>query len=173
MSGQPATDPAMLRAMPTAFVLPMLSLREVSWGTATRSSEGDDRLDELDARIEAIHLRLSTVQRTVELQTKLLEELKLQGTIGGQPLPAMSPATVTPVPSAAEASVPGSVHAALQEAVKALEDYRASTPEAGATHRLTPEQISEFIQRLKQFQGSNAAALKQLIEDALKQLEQE
>jgi chromosome segregation ATPase len=54
-----------------------------------RSCEGtQDRIDELDARVEALNLRMKTIQRSLEIQTRILEELRAQGTIGGQKLGA-------------------------------------------------------------------------------------
>lgn len=34
------------------------------------------RLDELDARVEALNLRMQTIQRAVELQTRILEKMQ-------------------------------------------------------------------------------------------------
>jgi hypothetical protein len=54
---------------------------------AERSCAGSaDRIDALDERVEDLHLRLKTVQRAVEIQTAILEELKARGSIGGRKL---------------------------------------------------------------------------------------
>jgi hypothetical protein len=96
----------MMRAMPAMMAMPMMP---VMYGQAVmptaraaayeeerprsrapeRSCAGSaDRIDELDARVEALNLRMKTVQRAVEIQTAILEELKTNGTIGKQKLGA-------------------------------------------------------------------------------------
>ncbi|MGE0757402.1 MAG: hypothetical protein AB7F89_11275 [Pirellulaceae bacterium] len=89
-----------MRAAPTMMVMPVMpmmmgvSVRGVSL-EEPRSREyqptcasSKDRLDELDDRVEALNLRLQTIQRAVELQTVLLEELRAQGAFGTKSAPA-------------------------------------------------------------------------------------
>ncbi len=75
------------RAVPSLVSMPMMAGIPVSQATRQRS-EADERVDELDARVEALHLRMVTIQRSIELQTKILEELRAKGSIGGVPVPA-------------------------------------------------------------------------------------
>lgn len=85
----------MMRAMPAMFAMPMMPMMPMAVGQtqATRAAPeptcagSQDRLDELDARVEALNLRMKTIQRAVEIQTVILEELKAKGSIGGQKLP--------------------------------------------------------------------------------------
>ena len=91
--------PAM-RAMPAMMMMPVMSM-PMAYGAVpeTRSapyqersaeptcSGSKDRLDDLDARVEALDLRMRTIQRAVELQTRLLEELKATGSLGGDKTP--------------------------------------------------------------------------------------
>lgn len=75
--------------------MPMMSFRTMSRASESRATSTcdnqDDRIEELDARVEALHLRLVTMQRSVELQTTILEELRDSGTIGGQPIGGVKP----------------------------------------------------------------------------------
>jgi len=83
----------MMRAMPALVSMPMmLGATADANRSATRSScdEHDDRISEMDERIEALHVRMMTIQRSVELQTKILEELRASGSIGGTRLPGLS-----------------------------------------------------------------------------------
>lgn len=83
----------MVTATPTMMMMPMmLGMRAASFEQPRSSrSRGDDdchdRIDELDARVEALHLRMQTIQRSVEFQTRILEEIKSKGEIGGQKIP--------------------------------------------------------------------------------------
>jgi hypothetical protein len=85
----------MMRAMPAMYAMPMMPVMPMTVGqtSATRAvpeptcAGSQDRLDELDARVEALNLRIKTIQRAVEIQTAILEELKAKGSIGGQKLP--------------------------------------------------------------------------------------
>lgn len=92
----------MMRAMPAMMAMPMMPVmygqgvmpvaraaafeeeKPRSRGTERSCAGSADRIDELDARVEALNLRLKTVQRAVEIQTAILEELKTSGTIGKQ-----------------------------------------------------------------------------------------
>ena len=90
----------MMRAVPAMMAMPMMPMmmgqvpmtRAVSFeeprsrGTERTCETSQDRIDELDARVEALNLRMKTIQRSVEIQTRILEELKAQGTIGNKPL---------------------------------------------------------------------------------------
>ena len=82
----------MMRAMPAMFAMPMMPMM-VGQTPATRATPeptcagSQDRLDDLDARVEALNLRMKTIQRAVEIQTVILEELRAKGSIGGQKLP--------------------------------------------------------------------------------------
>ncbi len=79
-----------MRAMPSMVSMPMMAMQTAPVSTQSGSREArsdqDDRLDEMDARVEALHLRMQTIQRSVELQTQILLELRDQGSIGGSPL---------------------------------------------------------------------------------------
>ena len=99
-----------MRAMPAMMTMPMMPMmfgqavapttRAVSFDDDRTRSRGNertceasqDRIDELDARVEALNLRIKTIQRSVEIQTQILQELKAQGTIAGQ-----KPGIPTPV----------------------------------------------------------------------------
>jgi hypothetical protein len=99
-SGPVVESMPMMRAVPAMMAMPMMpmmmgqapSYRAVSFDeprnrAPERSCEGtQDRIDELDARVEALNLRMKTIQRAVEIQTRILEELKAQGTIGNRHL---------------------------------------------------------------------------------------
>ncbi len=87
----------MMRAVPTMMAMPMMvgtPVRGVSLESQSRDLCDDrkqrDRLDDLDERVDALDLRMQTLQRAVELQTRILEEIKAQGTIGNQPIPSKS-----------------------------------------------------------------------------------
>lgn len=89
-----------MRAMPAMMAMPMMPMmygqavvpqtRAVTFeeprtrnrGPERSCEDSGDRIDELDARVEALNLRMKTIQRAVELQTRLLEELKEQGAFG-------------------------------------------------------------------------------------------
>jgi len=73
------------RAVPSLVSMPMMAGIPVSRAAAPSCETDDGRLDELDARVEALHLRMMTIQRSIELQTQILEELSSKGTIGGTP----------------------------------------------------------------------------------------
>lgn len=93
-----------MRAMPAMMAMPMMPVmygqgvmpvaraaafeeeKPRSRGAERSCAGSADRIDELDARVEALNLRLKTVQRAVEIQTAILEELKASGSIGGQKL---------------------------------------------------------------------------------------
>ena len=62
--------------------------RDRSRGSERNCEGSQDRLDELDARVEALNLRMQTIQRAVEIQTRILEELKAEGKIGGKKVPS-------------------------------------------------------------------------------------
>jgi hypothetical protein len=74
-----------MRAAPTIMAMPMMMVgtqaRTVSLdeprprSTDTSCSFSQDRLDDLDARVDALNLRLKTMQRAVEMQTVLLQKL--------------------------------------------------------------------------------------------------
>jgi hypothetical protein len=74
------------RAVPSLVSVPMMAGVPVSRAATTSCEADDERIDELDARVEALHLRMVTIQRSIELQTQILEELRDKGTIGGTPL---------------------------------------------------------------------------------------
>lgn len=83
----------MMRATPAMIAMPMMmgySARNASYDTQSRDDCGDrcqKQIDDLDERVAALDLRLKTIQRAVELQTQILEEIKAQGTIGNSPMP--------------------------------------------------------------------------------------
>ncbi len=119
------------RAMPALMAIPTLTMfRTVSVESDSRSRSGsqcddqEERINELDARIEAIHLRMQTVQRSVELQTQILEEIKLKGTIGGTRIP-LKPVTQvgSPVGATPEAT-PASPKDALNVLKAKLHAYK-------------------------------------------------
>ena len=81
----------MMRAVPTMMAMPMMLGTQVR-GYDDRAPDPCDsrlkeRMDALDVRVNALDVRMETIQRAVEIQTRILEELKAQGTIGNQPVP--------------------------------------------------------------------------------------
>lgn len=85
----------MMRAVPAMMAMPMMispQVRGVSLDSQPRDLCDDrqqrNRLDELDERVDALDLRMQTLQRAVEIQTRILEEIKAQGTIGNKPIPS-------------------------------------------------------------------------------------
>ncbi len=99
-SGPVVESYPVMRAMPMMMTMPMMPMmygqavapatRAVSFddprsrGTEQTCGGSQNRLDDLDARVEALNLRIKTIQRAVEIQTSILQELKTQGTIGKQ-----------------------------------------------------------------------------------------
>jgi len=80
-----------MRAVPSMVSMPMMAMQtgvvaDQAPAGAARSDQ-EDRIDELDARVEALHLRMQTILRSVELQTQILQELRDRGSIGGTLLP--------------------------------------------------------------------------------------
>ena len=75
-----------VRAVPSLVSMPMMAGIPVA--RAARGTD-DERIDELDARVEALHLRMVTIQRSIELQTKILQELSATGSIGGKRIPGV------------------------------------------------------------------------------------
>ena len=69
--------------------MPMMAGIPVSRAARSACDTEDERIDELDARVEALHLRMVTIQRSIELQTKILEELSARGSIVGTRLPGL------------------------------------------------------------------------------------
>lgn len=85
----------MMRAMPMMASMPMMMMgtqaRAASFEKQSRDdccTELEKRMDALDERVDAFDLRMQTIQRAVEIQTRILEEIKAQGTIGNQPIKA-------------------------------------------------------------------------------------
>lgn len=87
-----------MQATPMMMAMPMMPMmvaptqaRAVSYETPRapeRScASSQDRLDELESRVEALHVRMKTIQRAVEIQTAILEELKDRGAFGGKSAP--------------------------------------------------------------------------------------
>jgi hypothetical protein len=78
-----------MMVMPMMVSAPVraVSLEDTRPRSEPTCSTSQSRIDELDARVEALNVRLMTIQRAVELQTRILEELKAQGTIGGKGIP--------------------------------------------------------------------------------------
>lgn len=83
----------MMRAMPMMAAMPMMMMgtqvRAASLETQSRDdccAELEKRMNALDERVDAFDLRMQTIQRAVEIQTRILEEIKAQGTIGNQPI---------------------------------------------------------------------------------------
>ncbi|MCA9202000.1 MAG: hypothetical protein KDA59_03105, partial [Planctomycetales bacterium] len=79
----------MMRAVPAMMAMPMMlgvqtQARAASFESPQQCDCNDleDRLNDLDRRVDALDLRMQTIQRAVEIQTRILEELKAQGTIG-------------------------------------------------------------------------------------------
>ena len=84
----------MMRAVPAMMAMPMMlgvqtQARAASFESPQQCDCNDleDRLNDLDRRVDALDLRMQTIQRAVEIQTRILEELKAQGTIGQKPIP--------------------------------------------------------------------------------------
>ncbi len=82
----------MMRAMPAMMAMPMMMgypTRSVGFEQPRDECETrfKKRIDELDERVEALDIRMNTILRAVELQTQILEEIKVRGTIGKQPIP--------------------------------------------------------------------------------------
>jgi hypothetical protein len=50
-------------------------------------SNSKDRLDALETQVEALNLRMKTIQRSVEIQTRILEEMKAEGRFPQRYLP--------------------------------------------------------------------------------------
>ena len=130
-SGPVAESFPEMRAMPALMAMPTLTMfRAVSVEPNSRSARGatlcedqDERLDELDARVEALHLRMQTMQRAVELQTQILEEIKLKGTIGGSKIPVNSIVAKTNEPAPPVAKSP-STKDALNLVREKLQAYK-------------------------------------------------
>lgn len=83
----------MMRAMPMMAAMPMMMVGGQVRAASLESRAPDDcceelekRMDALDERVDAFDLRMQTIQRAVEIQTRILEEIKAQGTIGNQPI---------------------------------------------------------------------------------------
>ena len=54
--------------------------RSLAPRAAERSCAGSsDRLDLLEQQVDALNLRMKTIQRAVEIQTRILEEMKAEG----------------------------------------------------------------------------------------------
>jgi len=67
--------------------MPMMmttGVRAASFVPETRAAEqtcasSGGRLDEIEAQVDALNLRMRTIQRSVEIQTRILEEMKAEG----------------------------------------------------------------------------------------------
>jgi len=97
---------AMMQQMPMMMAMPMMmgmqvtgmssvvaatQTRPVTYQTQTRTeatSDVDQRLNDLDKRVDALDKRMQTIQGAVEIQTRILEEIKARGSIGNQPIPS-------------------------------------------------------------------------------------
>jgi hypothetical protein len=88
----------MMQAMPMMMAMPMMGMpmatqaRTVAFEQPRSSvtdccEELEKRMNALDERVDALDKNLQTIQRTLALQTKILEEIKEQGTIGSKPIP--------------------------------------------------------------------------------------
>jgi len=84
----------LMPAVPSMVSMPMLLGTRAA--AVSRDVCDEDRVNELDARVEALHLRLMTIQRAVELQTQILEELRASGTIGGARVPVSAAPSAGP-----------------------------------------------------------------------------
>ena len=92
----------MMQQMPMMMAMPMMmgmgmpmmgattQARSVSYERPREDccSESERRLDDLDDRVDALDMRMQTIQRAVEIQTRILEEIKAQGTIGKTAIPS-------------------------------------------------------------------------------------
>ena len=93
-SGPVVESYPMMRAAPMMMAMPMMmgnQVRGVSFDARSEKdccTELDERMDDLDKRVNALDTRMQTIQRAVEIQTRILEELKAQGTIGNKPIQA-------------------------------------------------------------------------------------
>jgi len=69
---------------PGIVTMPMVLNARAASFEAPRSREescasSSDRLDLLELKVESLHVRLQTIQRSVEIQTRILEEMKAEG----------------------------------------------------------------------------------------------
>ncbi len=156
----PVAEPVSVTGL---VAMPMMSFRTMTPTTASRSANtcdrDDDRIEELDARVEALHLRLVTMQRSVELQTTILEELRDSGTIGGQPLKGLQPKLPTPVDaSATEAKTDAEISKEL------LIEQRESAIQ-GVTAWLDKVKSDPTKETLKEFLEKELEALKKQLEE--------
>ena len=84
-----------MRAAPMMMAMPMMMVgTPVRTGTFqappattadTTCASSQSQLADLDARVNALDFRMKTIQRTIELQTELLQELKNRGAFGTAP----------------------------------------------------------------------------------------
>ncbi|MEO8165777.1 MAG: hypothetical protein ABI619_10320 [Betaproteobacteria bacterium] len=111
--------------MPTLTMFRAVSLEpDARSRSGSQCDDQDERIDELDARIEALHVRMQTVQRAVELQTVILEEIKLKGTIGGTKIPStrVNPVAAPTVPT-------GEQQTSVEDALKLVKEKLAKYKE--------------------------------------------
>jgi hypothetical protein len=66
--------------------MPMMQVRGVSAQTPV-CNDDDRRLDDLEERVDSLHHRMETILDAVEVQTRILEEIKQRGSIGRTPIP--------------------------------------------------------------------------------------
>jgi hypothetical protein len=84
---------------PGVVTMPMMM---AGFGAAQRSAEtprseracstSKDRMDELEAQVDALNLRMKTIQRSMEIQVRLLEEMKAEGKLPSRYAPPQAPA---------------------------------------------------------------------------------
>jgi len=69
---------AMPMMMASAGISRGMSLDQFRSPSEQNCSASKDRIDALELQVEALDLRMQTIQRSVEIQTKILEEMKAE-----------------------------------------------------------------------------------------------
>lgn len=143
----PQTQQVQVRSAPVSLAMPTLvSLPMFGSGLASASrssSSSNSRIDDLEERVDSLHRRMIVIERAVEVQTEVLEEIKARGTIGGTPIPGGKPSdTEVPQP-------PSSVKAKLETTISALQNYVDQAEAEGVD--LPEEEIENALKALQKY----------------------